>query len=265
MYLMHLMRDADIVVAHVNYGYRHDSWEDEKLVRETAETYGRPFQVLHPGNIPHTGFEEWARKVRYWWFMELQAKYRSRTVIVAHTANDQAETVVMHRERGCSLYGEGGMRSTEWLQRPLLGTLKSEVYSRARELGLAWREDYTNQDDRFTRNRIRKTLDDTDVLRICAEAKAAQERYAWLLREAEVAYAPVRTFDTLVLPKPREIEMWNTLVYDFLHGRSEIQKKHFDLMHSDLPSAAVVDLPGGWVCYKRKSREVRFFKQRRKT
>src|SRR5208337_2251516 len=103
--------------------------------------------------------EDVARRARYAFFERLVQEGRLARVAVAHTADDQAETVLAHILRGTGLAGLGGIHpQTESVVRPLLGIRRAELRAYLRAKKQKWREDATNQDTARMRARIRKKL-----------------------------------------------------------------------------------------------------------
>lgn len=107
--------------------------------------------------------EEAARRLRYGWFRKLMAETPLDAIATAHTLDDQAETVLAKLLRGAWTEGLGGIHPVvEWPEgrvvRPLLGTGRAEVEAYLKGLGQAWREDSSNRNTTFTRNRIRHEL-----------------------------------------------------------------------------------------------------------
>lgn len=161
-----------LVVAHLDHGLREGSAAEAQQVRAEAEARGLPF-VTESADVAayasHEGLstEEAARILRYR-FLFAQAQARgAQAVAVAHTADDQVETVLMHLLRGSGLDGLKGMvqRSlmTEWsadipLVRPLLGFWREETEAYCRENSLNPIQDPSNADIRIHRNRLRHEL-----------------------------------------------------------------------------------------------------------
>ena len=111
--------------------------------------------------------EEAARDIRYAFLARVAERQGGDTVALGHTADDQAETVLMRLLRGTGLTGLRGMSALSWrdyaggsvaLVRPLLGVTRSEVVAYCRELGLAPREDASNVSTDILRNRVRLEL-----------------------------------------------------------------------------------------------------------
>lgn len=151
----------DVQVAHVDHGLRPTSADDAAWVERLAAEIGVAAHVFRVevavGNV-----QAEAREARYRALGALAAHVGSRTVAVAHTATDQAETLLLHLTRGTGVRGLAGMAPTRplgedgvVLVRPLLGVSRREIEAEARAQGWAWREDPTNKTDRYRRNRIR--------------------------------------------------------------------------------------------------------------
>ena len=149
-----------IGVAHYNHGMRAEaSDDDEAFVKELANSYGLDcFSGKLPRNVAHDGesWEAYARRHRYH-FLENEASAQGFSFIAtAHHANDQAETVLMRMMDGAGVRGMGGIhRRRGRIVRPLLPFTKEQILTYAREQELSWREDQSNSDTRFRRNRIR--------------------------------------------------------------------------------------------------------------
>jgi tRNA(Ile)-lysidine synthase len=152
-------------VAHFNHKLRGKASEaDERFVRRLARQHELEFFVAHEdiaarakrerGNV-----EEVARKARYAFFEKLVHEERIAKVAVAHTADDQAETVLAHILRGTGLAGLGGIHPQSGVVfRPLLGVRREALRRYLRLKHQGWREDATNLDSRRMRARIRQKL-----------------------------------------------------------------------------------------------------------
>ena len=161
-----------LVVAHLDHGLRPESATDAQAVNRLAERMGLPF-VLGNADVPALAdrqglsIEEAARIARYSFLFQQAGKYHAQAVATAHTADDQAETVLMHLLRGAGLAGLSGMdyRSlpNAWspsipLVRPLLGAWREEILAYLQERDLQPIIDQSNLDTRFYRNRLRHEL-----------------------------------------------------------------------------------------------------------
>jgi tRNA(Ile)-lysidine synthase len=172
-------------VAHMNHGLRDaESDADEAFVRGLASEFDLPFHsrrvdTAADAQTRREGIEEAARRLRYGWFWELLAAGEADAVATAHTLDDQAETVLHRILRGAWTEGLSGIqpvlkpagRQPGQIARPFLATTRREIEPWLRQIGQPWREDASNRDVAFTRNRIRH-----DLLPILAEYNPAVAR-----------------------------------------------------------------------------------------
>ena len=167
MLLLELRDSVGLVlsVAHLNHKLRGAAADaDEKFVARLAAKHGLVFHcesldVAARARREKANLEDAARRARYEFFSRLVAEGKVDRVAVAHTADDQAETVLAHILRGTGLAGLGGIHpQTECVMRPLLGLRRAELRAYLRSKKQKWREDATNQDTARTRARIRKKL-----------------------------------------------------------------------------------------------------------
>lgn len=147
-------------IAHVNYRLRGAASDlDEVLVRERAAAYDIPCTVFRPKKTVKGNLEETLRDERYAFFERLRKKLGYGRVAVAHHEDDQAETVLLRLLRGAGLQGLAAMRSQSGaIIRPLLSMSRQDILQYLEERGLPYREDESNGDRRFMRNRIRHEL-----------------------------------------------------------------------------------------------------------
>jgi tRNA(Ile)-lysidine synthase len=163
-----LLRDRlrlEVVVAHLDHGVRGNAArEDSDFVRALADALAVP---CHTGRwVPQSlsGFEASARRERYRWLADVAQQTGAAAVLVGHTRDDQAETIVHRFLRGTGPRGLCGMASHRVLAtgvtllRPLLRVGRDEVRGFLNELGQSWREDSSNLDVSRTRARIRHVL-----------------------------------------------------------------------------------------------------------
>ena len=149
-----------LVVGHVDHGLRPDSPEDARFVQELARGLGlacrvQAVQARRPGLSP----EEAARQARRRALVEMARAEGAGIIALAHTADDQAETVLARVLSGTGPTGLAGMRPFSppfW--RPLLGARREDLRDFLRRQGLSWREDPSNRDLGPQRNRIRHRL-----------------------------------------------------------------------------------------------------------
>jgi tRNA(Ile)-lysidine synthase len=165
-----------VAVAHLDHHLRRGSWKDAEFVLRVAAAYGVPAAVerLPKGALPLPGatLEEGARLLRYRFLARVAGEQRAAYVAVGHTADDQAETILMHLLRGAGSRGLRGMLPTTplgealgpdhagdvSLVRPLLVVTRSMTEAHCRQLRLRPRRDSTNADPAYFRNRLRHRL-----------------------------------------------------------------------------------------------------------
>ena len=153
--------DLKLHIAHVNYGLRGiDSEKDELFVRKLAQKYNLPLTVHVVKNKIHSGnLENELRKIRYDFFENLRKELGFKLIAIAHSNNDQVETVLMRILRGSGLQGLKAMRpKTDSVIRPLLETDRSEILAYLKQNALKYRTDKSNKDISLMRNKIRLKL-----------------------------------------------------------------------------------------------------------
>jgi tRNA(Ile)-lysidine synthase len=188
-------------VVHFNHKLRGRASEaDEKFVAGLAARHGLLFHVEREdisakSKRERANLEDAARRARYGFFERLVAEGKVDGVAVAHTADDQAETVLAHIFRGTGLAGLGGIHpEAGCVFRPLLEFRRAELRSYLRMRRQAWREDLTNRDTKRTRARIRlkvmpvleKQFPPAVVEHLCRLAELAREDEEWLESSAEL-------------------------------------------------------------------------------
>jgi len=179
---------ADVSALHVNYGLREGAPRDHELVQRLCDERAIPLIVEHVTLGTEGNLQERARDARY----ALAEQLAAGDYAAAHTASDQAETVIYRlavSPGSRALHGMAPRRGR--LVRPLLAVTRQEVRDYLRARGLEWREDPSNADRRFARARVRH-----DVLEALSELSPAVERTIaetarQLREEAEVLDAAV--------------------------------------------------------------------------
>lgn len=220
-------RPSRLIVAHFNHALRAEAADDENFVRELAARLGFPFVVGH-GRPPlgAAAVEETARRARYDFLRAAAADVGARYVVTAHTADDQAETVLHRMVRGTGMRGLSGMRRARplcagvTLLRPLLTVRRAELLDYLRSLDQPYRDDATNLDCRFTRNRLRHKLlpqlaeeynpHVVEALlrlsRLAAEAQAlVEERVSGLLRHVRFDACSISLAISPLAAEPRYV------------------------------------------------------------
>jgi tRNA(Ile)-lysidine synthase len=272
-----------LVLAHLNHQLRGSASDaDEEFVvalHAQLTAAGRPNLTLcrtrrdiaAQARAEGANLEALARRERYRWLAEVAQAHGMKYIATGHTANDQAETVLHRLLRGTGVRGLRGIAPHRQLGlgrtliRPLLSATRADLLAYLHELGQPYREDASNRDMRFTRNRIRHQLlphlathYNPAVVRVLASlAEQVQEMYGMeeaearaLLAEAELPRAgELLIFDLHLLrtaPRHRVREMFHLV---WLRegwplggmGRAAWERLA-GVVFDDLPA---VDLPGG--------------------
>lgn len=166
--LLERLRDdlgITLAVVHFNHWLRATESEgDAAFVEQLARTRGFKIvtdreDVAAEAQRQGRNLEDMARQLRYAFFERVVREGRATHIAVAHTADDQAETVLAHLIRGTGLTGLAGIYPVAGaVVRPLLGTRREQLREYLRAIGQSWREDSTNRDTRRMRARIREQL-----------------------------------------------------------------------------------------------------------
>ncbi len=231
----------ELHVAHLHHGIRGaEADADAAFVAGLAARWGLPCTIEHC-DVPalareeRLALEEAARRYRYAFLARVALQQEASIIAVAHHADDQAETVLMHLLRGSGPAGLRGMapatplsayrllplppaaRSGLTLIRPLLFTPRAAIEAYCTAQGLATREDSSNQDPTFFRNRLRHEVlpylarfNPRIAARLCALAEVVRADYELLESLAQQAW------DSLLLPDDAD----NTLSFDLIGFRA---------------------------------------------
>ena len=184
------------IVAHVNHGLRGaESGRDERFVHDLCAQWGLAFEGARVDTAAEAGsVEEAARRLRYQFFLEAARGHRIKKILVAHNRNDQAETFLLRLLRGAGRRGLGGMKIISplpvagpgvLLVRPLLRVSRDEVLDYLRQNKIPYRNDSTNLEKKFLRNRIRNRLIPLIEREFQPAASAAFARTAEILADED--------------------------------------------------------------------------------
>jgi tRNA(Ile)-lysidine synthase len=268
-------RGFTVIAAHLDHGLRPASPADARFCAELCARFGVRLEtgtadVRSSARRLRTSLEAAARHERYAFLQEVQRSGSAVAVAVAHTRDDQAETVLMHLARGAASRGLGGMRPfANGVMRPLLGCSREDVLAHLKQYGLPWVEDASNGDRAFLRNRvrldllpylerhfnprIRATLARSAAL-LGAEADALSVAADELLARAQLAATPTEvTLDRSALaaapPALAGLALRNAIErVGGLHGvGSAHTERLLALTVSKRASGRVLPLPGGRV------------------
>lgn len=156
LHMLHKLPGADIIVAHFDHGIREDSDLDAQLVAVTADSYGLPFEIKRE-KLGARASEALARERRYAFLREVANKHQAQ-LVTAHHMDDLVETVAINLSRGTGWRGLAAFDSE--VTRPLVDVTKKALLEYAKTHNITWREDSTNSEDIYLRNKLRhKTKD----------------------------------------------------------------------------------------------------------
>jgi len=273
--------------AHLHHGLRgRDADADLRSVRELCEQFGLPLADARwdcAARMRRRGLtgEAGLRTLRREWLARVARATGAVAVATAHTADDQLETLLMRFGRGTGLTGIAGMRARRgaWLK-PLLAVTRAEIEADLAAHGIGWREDATNAQPRYLRNRIRHIAVPALLEALGAPAGTAARRRAGLAQRAgalaaelaqverTLARAAARALDRARRPDGERLvfdggrlarlspvlqrlalrRAWRLATGSRAPGLTE---RHLSMCMSVLASSAVrrpgsTSLPGGW-------------------
>ncbi|NWF73995.1 MAG: tRNA lysidine(34) synthetase TilS [Nitrospirae bacterium] len=187
-----------LTVVHCNYGLRGaESDGDESFVSAFCQERHLPLVIHRPQlakRRQNSSLQASARKARYDFMRQLVHEVGADRIAVGHTANDQAETILMWMLRGAGMAGLAGMPYVreERIIRPLLASTREEVLAYLTHEGLAYRQDSSNDKPLYHRNRIRRELLPI-ITQLAPAAVRVLQRQADLLREDEAYLETITT------------------------------------------------------------------------
>ena len=269
--------------AHLDHGLRGDEGRaDAAYVAGLCDRLGLPLDTEHAdvaalAKEARQSLEEAGRNARYDFFARVARRRGADIVLVAHTADDQAETVLLHLTRGAGLAGLGGMRPlSSWrspdgdlrVGRPLLGLSRADTEAYCAARNLSPRHDTSNDSLDFARNRIRREV--LPALRkVNVEAGGNAARFADLAAQAvDYLDAQARDWlksnastrgDAVALPRAQlaaqhpalRAHVLREALREFVPALQGLGSRHLDAV-DDLCAGASgrrADLPGGVAAY----------------
>lgn len=285
MCLLHWLSQQKGVALHAgHFDHRlrgEESAGDAAFVREMCETWGVPFHlgsadVAAAAKEAGRGLEEAARQLRYAFLEQTAERVGAARVATAHTADDNAETLLLNLIRGTGLRGLTGIPPVRGsIVRPFLTTTRAEITAYLEELRIPHREDSTNTDETYARNRLRHQV--MPVLRgLNAQAVSHMGSAARYLREIDEAmdrevqerltFATVErdrvTFPLAELreaPEPLRPRMLQGLLDRLGAGRRDFGAVHLNAIltlkpggHLDLPSGVAVEARMGTLTLEKR-------------
>ncbi len=286
-------------VVHVDHGLREDSREDAAFVLHLSERWQLPATIERIDVARRCAEEGWsledgARRLRYDCFLRIATRQSASHVALAHTADDQAETVLMRLLRGTGLLGLGAMalkrrldgvslgqmqrsgarRAVEetagtavWVVRPLLLLWRRDILAYLAQERLEFREDLTNQDSRFVRNRIRHELlplleqhYNPNIKGMLTQlAEQSQSDYTYLQQAADrqwkrLAKSPAPRRVAIAIrpfmrqPKALQRQLVRHAIVSVRGDLSRFEFRHWreaEQLFAERPVGTLLDLPGG--------------------
>jgi tRNA(Ile)-lysidine synthase len=204
-----LKRAPRLIAVTIDHGLRPEAAREAATVKELARRLGVPHRTLRwRGRKPRTGLQEAARYARYTLLAQIATRARFAHILTAHTLDDQAETVLFRLARGSGLFGLAGMAHAAplplngvreiFLVRPLLHLPKARLVATLQAARIAYAEDPSNRDPRFTRARLRtlmpalarEGLDARGLARLAARLRRAESTIQVAVLAARSALAP---------------------------------------------------------------------------
>ena len=272
--LLQVLIDAgftDLVICHLDHRLRSDSAQDAEFVRRVAKRLGLPLFTDRVTEWPlRLSVETAARQIRQRFFARAAKEFGSTSVFLGHHADDQVETFLLNMLRGAGSIGQAAIRRQNrmtldgvelTLLRPLLRVWKNDIREFARKRRLRFLEDTTNQENNFTRNRLRNLLM-PEIERILGRPFKPS-----LLRLSEIAAEESEVLQQLVPPIWKSAELrtddlrklalalQRRVIHQWLSERQipdigfdEVERVRVMLMHREI---AKVNLPSDHWCRRR--------------
>ena len=267
----------DLIVVHVNHGLRQEAAPEAEFVKGICDDRKIPFflkeaDVSRLAKDEHLSEEEAGRKVRYSAFEEALKLYQKDRpkksgckIAVAHHQNDVAETVMFHLFRGTGIYGMSGILPVNNnIIRPLLSVSRKEIEEFLTSRGQSWCIDHTNEEDTYTRNKIRhhilgyadKEINDRATEHVAKAAAQMASLRQYLETEVSKIMEQVvevskdgMSVDITELKKYPELlqaQLILTVISKVIPGRKDIGSKHVqDILELlEKSGSKKIDLPG---------------------
>jgi tRNA(Ile)-lysidine synthase len=276
-----LAAQMGITLAAVHFNHRlrgAESNGDEAMVRDLAASQGVDFlcaeaDVARAARERHGNMEAVARELRYRYFFSLVDQDRLDLVATAHTANDQAETVLMRILRGTGTRGLGGIypRLEGKVVRPFLSVTRTEVMEDIAARKIFYRVDSSNLNMNLRRNRVRSQLlpeltkeynpqlipllnqfaDRTRDDEACLEQLARERSKPWRVREGQDERMPIRALNEFPRAIGRRVlRQMLQCVQGSSSGLTHMHIESLQRFAAQAQSGKTLDLPGNVVARK---------------
>ncbi|MGI3170533.1 tRNA lysidine(34) synthetase TilS [Pseudooceanicola sp. C21-150M6] len=207
--LMVLLHDLgrELHVVTVDHGLRSEAAEEAAMVADLAAKLGHPHTTLHWTDWDGSGnLQDMARRARYALLADWGAEAGIYRIALAHTADDQAETLLMRMAREAGVDGLSAMRRS-WVQngvtflRPAMDFRRAELQALLMRRGIEWAEDPSNADPRYDRVRMRRALEQLEPEGLTVEALSAVAANLSDARAALARYAQDAARDHVTLDR----------------------------------------------------------------
>ena len=190
--------ESNLVLAYVNYNWRHDSSIDQAIVENFASRNNLKLEkLILDGQIPNENLQNWARKIRYDFFLKIYKKYHCSELLVAHHKDDFLETALMQQIKNPNKLFFGIKQNQILFEmnihRPLLFRFwKKEIYDYASMNKIDYHDDYTNFESKYLRNQIRnnyiKNLTDEQKEKLLKEFITHNQNQEELIKKIDKSF-----------------------------------------------------------------------------
>lgn len=225
-------------VVHVNHGIRIEAEEDLCYVESLCEKHGISFYPYHidvrkKAEEDSCSEEEAGRNARYQAFSETAELVHANKIAVAHNKNDCSETMLFHLFRGSGVRGLSGISPVRGkIIRPILCLERKEIEAYLEERGISYCHDRTNEEDSYTRNRIRHHIlpyADREIVKGCVghmaeTAELFQEVEDYLTQQTETAMTHCVRKENVIGTEGEEL-IYRIVVSEFATYHRAIQKR----------------------------------------
>ncbi len=274
--LWHLrsQKSFSLIAAHINYNLRgEDSQEDEEFVKNFCFKRNISLVVKNVKIDSKSNLENQAREIRFQYFNKIKKQYKFKKIALGHNKKDQAETVLFRLFRGSGYTGIQGISPIVGnVIHPLLSFSREEIEKFLKSENIKWREDLSNQENEFSRNKIRNVLIpwleenmNIDVIDKLYNASHIFTQTDEILEKlARRRYLKVKIKNTahaynLDIKKLRKIKpVLRFYVYKYIYGRLNNDEKDFYHTHFeeiedilDTEGSKQLDLPNNVFIFKK--------------
>ncbi len=223
--------NLQIYVAHVNHMIRENAIKDEEYVKKFCDKnniklFIKRENIIEKSKQDKKGLEETGREVRYNFFEEVSKNTNSNKIAIAHNLNDKIETIIMNLTRGTGISGLKGIEpKREKYIRPLIEIERSEIEKYCEEKKLNPRIDESNQDNTYTRNKIRNIVIPYIKKELNTNIINNLNRLSEIVKENEEYLEKITTeaYKEILLEKQEKIIRFDTK--KFIKQEKIIQKK----------------------------------------